>query len=81
MLITSRSNGVAVTCKTGPDSYKKHFVTLTGHVTVFTEQVDGAYANPYHYKVTFSPQSIVADWDLRGSTDALKNAVTPDDGS
>lgn len=54
-----------VTCKVGPNSYKKHFLGLSDNVTYFSEQLDPAPANVYHYRVIFKPASIVPDIDLR----------------
>jgi hypothetical protein len=46
---------LTVTCKTGPDSYKKHFV----------EQIDSSNVNVYHYAVTFKPESIIPDIQVK----------------
>jgi len=35
-------NSVAVTCKTGVNMYKKHYVTLNGNVSYFSEQLGDA---------------------------------------
>ncbi len=55
---------LSVTCKTGPDEYKKHYLGLSDNVTYFSEQVDSANVSAYHYKVIFKPQSIVPNIDL-----------------
>lgn len=52
---------VSITCKTGPNSYKKHFLGLSDNVTYFAEQIDGADVSTYHYVVTFKPSTIVPD--------------------
>lgn len=54
-----------VTCKTGEDSYKKHFLGLSDNVTYFAEQIDGINASPYHYRVTFKPSVLVPHVDVR----------------
>jgi len=56
-----------LTCKTGPKTYKKHFLGLSDNVTYFAEQLDEANVSVYHYKVIFKPQSIVPDIDLKTS--------------
>lgn len=58
-------NQLEVTCKTGPDEYKKHFLGLSDNVTYFVEQLGSAQANAYHYKVNFKPASILPDIDLK----------------
>lgn len=59
------TNSVAITCKTGPSSYKKHFLGLSDNVTYFAEQVDGVPASPYSYRVVFKPLSIIPYIDIR----------------
>ena len=56
---------LAVTCKTGPGQYKKHFLGLSDNVTYFSEQVDAAPASTYFYRVTFKPSSIVPAINVR----------------
>lgn len=73
-----KSGELSVTCKTGPQSYKKHFLGLSDNVTYFAEQIEGANVNTYHYRVTFKPQSILPDVDFRGDVGAAMNAITPD---
>ncbi len=55
---------LAVTCKTGEDAYKKHYLGLSDNVTYFVEQLEDAEVSAYHYKVIFKPQTIVPDIDL-----------------
>lgn len=57
----------SVTCKTGPSEYKRHFLGLSDNVTFFAEQLEGAQASAYHYRVIFKPQSIVPNIDLETS--------------
>ena len=54
-----------VTCKTGPSTYKKHFLGLSDNVSYFVEQLEPAEVSAYHYRVTFKPQVIIPDGDLR----------------
>lgn len=63
--IEDQGNQLEVTCKTGPDGIKKHFLGLSDNVTYFVEQLEARDVNLYHYRVTFKPQSIVPDVDLR----------------
>ena len=56
-----------VTCKTGPNSYKRHFLGLSDNVTYFAEQLESANVSAYHYRVIFKPQSIVPNIDLETS--------------
>ena len=62
------------TCKTGPNAYKKHFLGLSDNVTFVAEQTGPVDVSAYHYRVTFKPQAILPDFDLRGSTTDLPRA-------
>ncbi len=55
---------LSVTCKTGSDVYKKHFLGLSDNVTYFAEQIEDKGVSVYHYKVLFKPASIIPDIDL-----------------
>jgi hypothetical protein len=55
---------LTVTCKTGPNAFKKHFLGLSDNVTYFAEQIDSANVDVYHYRVIFKPASIVPDVDV-----------------
>lgn len=52
---------VAVTCKTGPNEYKKHTLGLSDNVTFFSEQLEGVDVSVYRYRVTFRPSVIIPD--------------------
>jgi hypothetical protein len=56
---------IAVTCKTGPSTYKKHYLGVSDNVTYFIEQLDAAQASVYHYRVTFKPSIIIPDVQMR----------------
>jgi hypothetical protein len=66
-----KSGQLSVTCKTGSDRYKKHFLGLSDNVTYFVEQVEEKKASAYHYRVIFKPQTIVPDIDFRGDAGEL----------
>lgn len=52
---------VAVTCKVGPNEFKKHTLGLSDNVTFFSEQLEGADVSVYRYRVTFRPSTILPD--------------------
>jgi len=60
-----------VTCKTGSETFRKHFLGLSDNVTYFVEQTGDAKVGVYHYEVTFRPQSIIPDVNFRGDADEL----------
>lgn len=59
------SGQLSVTCKTGEDAYKKHFLGLSDNVTYFVEQVDEKKEDANHYKVIFKPSIIIPDIEIR----------------
>jgi hypothetical protein len=73
--IEHQAHQLEVTCKTGPQEYKKHFLGLSDNVTYFSEQVSGADVSAYHYRVTFKPQAIIPDIEARGDASALRDAA------
>ena len=58
-------NQLELTCKVGPNSYKKHFLGLSDNVTYFAEQLEPVEASAYHYRVIFKPATILPDVDVR----------------
>jgi len=59
--VDSRQKQLAVTCKTGPGLFKKHYLGLSDNVTYFSEQIESAGVDVYHYKVIFKPSVIIPD--------------------
>lgn len=64
---------VSITCKVGPNAYKKHFLGLSDNVTYFVEQLEPNAVSTYHYRVTFKPQTIIPDIDFQGDAQELTN--------
>lgn len=60
-----KGDELTVTCKTGPGTYKKHFLGLSDNVTFFAEQLEPAKASTYHYRVFFKPSVIIPDIDVQ----------------
>ena len=58
-------NTLSVTCKTGPNSYKKHFLGLSDNVTYFVEQLESENVDTYRYRVIFKPLTIIPDIDVK----------------
>lgn len=56
---------VTITCKTGPNEYKKSFLGLSDNVTYFIEQVDSVKEDPYHYRVIFRPETILPNIEVK----------------
>lgn len=56
---------LSVTCKTGENSYKKHYLGLSDNVTYFSEQVESSNESAYRYKVIFKPVTIIPDIEVK----------------
>lgn len=62
--VESSGATLAVTCKTGVDAYKKHYLGLSDNVTYFSEQIQSADVSVYQYRVIFKPSVIIPDREL-----------------
>ncbi len=60
----ARDQQLEVTCKTGINEFKKHFLGISDNVTYFAEQLAPRPASVFHYRVIFKPQAIIPDVDL-----------------
>lgn len=58
------NRSLSVICKTGPNTYKKHFLGLSDNVTYFVEQLEPNKVNIWQYRVIFRPSVIIPDIDL-----------------
>ena len=43
---------VNIMIKTGPDTYKLHYVRLAQEITYISEQLENTHTDPYHWKIT-----------------------------
>ena len=54
MSISNNSaNELVVTCKIGPNTYKKNYVYLNNYTMYVVEDITGTHTDPYHYKLYF----------------------------
>lgn len=56
---------IEITCQSGPNEFKKHFMGLNPEVTYFIEQINANPSNKYQYNVTFKPSVIAPTIELR----------------
>lgn len=56
-----------VTCKVGPNAFKKHFLGLSDNVSYFVEQTESANVDEYHYRVIFRPETLVPSIEINTS--------------
>lgn len=60
----ARDGDLVVTCKHGPDDYRKHYVGLSDNVTFVSTQIDGLDVSEYYTKIILKPQNVFVDYDL-----------------
>ena len=51
-------NELEVTCQTGENEYKKHYIYLNEYTIYTVEDVSGANVSQYQYEVNFLPEMI-----------------------
>lgn len=57
--VDHQDNQLEVTCETGENEYKKHFVGLNDETVYIVEDISGANVDKYRYEVNFLPEQIV----------------------
>lgn len=65
-----RQAQLEVTCKDGPEDFKKHFLGLSDNVTYFAEQIGGVDVSVFRTRIVFKPEAILPSIDLRTSIGA-----------
>ena len=61
--IMNTGTQLAVTCKTGPKEFKKHYLGLSDNISYFSEQLDSTQVDDFRYRVIFKPKTIIPDID------------------
>lgn len=67
--IADEGSQLEVTCKIGPNEYKKHFLGLSDNVTYVAEQLQPIDVDVYTYRVNFRPEAIIPDINTQTSGD------------
>lgn len=47
------SKELVITCKIGPNEYKKNYIYLNSYTLYVVEDITGTHTDPYHYKMYF----------------------------
>jgi hypothetical protein len=56
---TTSGGRLEVTVKTGPGSFKVHYLGLSRDVTYFSEQLDAVQVDDYRSQIIFRPESVL----------------------
>jgi hypothetical protein len=62
-LSNNSTSELVVTCKTGPNEYKKNYIYLNEYVIYVVEDITGTTTDPYHYKIHFYTAVPDYDWN------------------
>lgn len=62
--IETPAGRLEVTCKQGPNDYRKHVIGLSDNVFFISTQLEGIDASVYRTKIVLKPENIVPDFDL-----------------
>lgn len=54
-----------VTCKHGPDDFRKHFLGLSDNTYYVATQLEGIDVSEYHTRIIIKPQSIIPDMEVK----------------
>ena len=57
-LSNNSTRELVVTCKVGPDTYKKNYIYLNDYTLYVVEDINGTVTDPYHYKFYFHTEII-----------------------
>ena len=63
--VSNNGRSVSFTCKNDKGKYVKHMLGLSDNVTYFSEQLSAHDVSVYQYRVTFKPDAIIPDFNIR----------------
>ena len=63
--VNNNGRSVSFTCKNDKGKYVKHMLGLSDNVTYFSEQLSAQDVSVYHYRITFKPDAILPDFNIR----------------
>lgn len=63
--VSNNGRSVSFTCKNDEGKYVKHMLGLSDNVTYFSEQLSAQDVSVYNYRITFKPDVIIPDFNLR----------------
>ena len=63
--VSNNGRSVSFTCKNDEGKYVKHMLGLSDNVTYFSEQLSAHEVSVYQYRVTFKPDAIIPDFNIR----------------
>lgn len=65
--IDPQANQLVVTCKQGPNDFRKHFIGNATDIAWVATQMDGIDVSTYHTRVILKPEGLIPNIDLQTS--------------
>ena len=62
--INDQGHQLEVTCKQGPNEFRKHMVGLSDNTFYVAEQLDAIDVSQYHTRIVIRPEAILPDLNL-----------------
>lgn len=64
--IDPQDRKLVVTCRQGPNDYRKHYVGLSDNTFYVATQLDGIDVSVYHTRIILKPEGLIPEIDLQG---------------
>lgn len=64
--IDPQDRKLVVTCRQGPNDYRKHYVGLSDNTFYVATQMDGIDVSVYHTRIILKPEGLIPEFDLQG---------------
>lgn len=58
------AGAVEITCKQGPEEYRKHFIMLGDQDSVAITQEKAIDVSEYHTRIVLKPQNVIPEFDI-----------------
>ena len=63
--VNDQGQQLEVTCKHGPNEYKKHMIGLSDNVFYVAEQLENVDVSVYHTRVIIKPETLIPELELQ----------------
>lgn len=64
--IDPQDRKLVVTCRQGPNDYRKHYLGLSDNTFYVATQLEGIDVSVYHTRIIIKPEGLIPDIDLQG---------------
>lgn len=64
--IDPQDRKLVVTCRQGPNDYRKHYLGLSDNTFYVSTQLEGIDVSVYHTRIIVKPEGLIPEVDLQG---------------